>query len=172
MIVFQGAEKWGRLDWNILKNGPVALYHRPEILAEDVEWLRQHQYGVHEFDCSTYSSKEEFLCAIGRSLGFPDRFSGRSLDAFHDWLAGLDLPEGGGTVLVLHKFDRFEAGFPELAWKILDIVARDAWLFLLQGHWLLTLIQLEDRTRMFQYPMHPVGGQAPFPNPREVRELL
>lgn len=41
-----------QLDWTILRDGGVALYWRPEVLAEDIEHLRLRGYRTIEFDAS------------------------------------------------------------------------------------------------------------------------
>ena len=37
--------EWERLDWRLLQNGAVALYHRPAVLGEDVAWLQSQVEG-------------------------------------------------------------------------------------------------------------------------------
>jgi hypothetical protein len=49
-----------RLDFDLLRESPVTLYRSREVLAEHVAWLRLHGYAVHEFDCSGWSSEEDF----------------------------------------------------------------------------------------------------------------
>ena len=46
MAIFRNDEDLQRLDWELLQNGAVTLYVRPEVLAEDIEWLKRHDYRV------------------------------------------------------------------------------------------------------------------------------
>jgi hypothetical protein len=39
-----------QLDWVILRDGGIALYWRPEILAEDLKWFEEKKYVIHSFD--------------------------------------------------------------------------------------------------------------------------
>src|ERR1700751_1073086 len=39
-----------QLDWTILRDGGVALYWQPEVLAGDVNWLQSNGYTIADFD--------------------------------------------------------------------------------------------------------------------------
>ncbi|HEX7958747.1 MAG TPA: hypothetical protein VF493_02440 [Terriglobales bacterium] len=49
MTIFGGdPREWERLDWRLLQNGGVALYFRPAVLEEDVDWFRTNQYDAYD----------------------------------------------------------------------------------------------------------------------------
>ena len=53
MAIFRNEpEEFQRVDWMLLQDGAVSLYFHPQVLAEDVEWLKTHDYRVDDFDCS------------------------------------------------------------------------------------------------------------------------
>ena len=55
MAIFRDEpEEFERLDWMLLQDGAVTLYFRPQVLAEDIEWLKEHDYQVDTFDCSVW----------------------------------------------------------------------------------------------------------------------
>jgi hypothetical protein len=50
-----------RLDWAMLRYGPVALFRKPAVLAESVAWLARHGYTVAQADCEGCRSEQEVL---------------------------------------------------------------------------------------------------------------
>jgi RNAse (barnase) inhibitor barstar len=162
MALFGRDECWERLDWRLLRCGPVALYFRQEVLAEDVAWLQEHQYGVYSFDCATWQSEADFHTDVSRTLSFPDYY-GRNLAALNDCLSDLDVPDTGGTALQFQRFDAFSAKLPQFAWHLLDIIARNSWDFMLFGRRLLALVQSDDPLLSFDR----VGARPVSWNPKE-----
>lgn len=149
-----------RLDWALLKNGPVALFHKPEVLNETTEWLRAHGYAVVVADCGRDPSKQGTLDAITGALGFPP---GANLDGFDDYCWQLEVPDDGGFALVLMPYDRVAAAGRKLAEEVLDILAGAAWEKMLFGRRFLCLVQSDDPRLDFR----PVGAHTPTWNPRE-----
>jgi hypothetical protein len=140
-----------RLDWEILRDGSVALYWRRELLDEDVSWFRQQNYQVFSFDCERWRSTEAMHTDFERMLNFP-AYYGRNLDALNDCLSHLPVPDVGGIALVLNRFDAYAkgpgaapagSGRPE-AEVVLDLLARASRYYLLTGRHLLTLVQTDD----------------------------
>jgi len=86
-----------------------------------------------------------------RTLGFPSYY-GSNLDAFHDCVEDLPVPESGGTVMVLNRFDAFHKGRGAAllpsgrteAEIVLDILARASRYFLLTSRRFFTLVQSND----------------------------
>jgi RNAse (barnase) inhibitor barstar len=171
MSVFSGdPSEWQRLDWQLLQNGAVALYFSTDVLSEDLRWLRDHGYELHEFDCQQWTSAELVHSDFKRILKFPDYY-GNNLDALHDCLSELAIPSGGGTALVFNHYDsyakaagaaRINSGrtFAEL---ILDIVASTSRSFLLVGMRLVAMIQSDDPRIRFEV----LGCTHAVWNPRE-----
>lgn len=151
-----------RLDLRLLKNGSIHLYYRPAVLAEDVEWLRQHDYRVDIFDCSRWEAEEVMHEEFARRLNFPGYY-GKNLDALNDCLSDLDVPDVGGRVFVFHRYDVFNASVGKVAWHVLDIIDGNSWLHLLFGRRLFALVQ-SDNPRM-EFP--PLGSRSAGWNPRE-----
>jgi len=72
MAIFRNDENLQRLDWELLQNGAVTLYFRPEVLAQDIEWLKTHDYRVDAFDCSSWIGESEMHDALSSGLEFPE----------------------------------------------------------------------------------------------------
>ena len=163
MAVFRNEpEEFQRLDWRLLQNGAVTLYFRPQVLEEDVEWLKRHNYRVDSFECSLWVGLSEMHEALSSGLEFPDYY-GRNLNALNDCISDIEISEEGGRVLVFNKYDSFAARFPDVAWSILDILEINARLQLLFGRRLIVLVQSDDPEISFER----VGGGAVSWNPRE-----
>jgi len=143
-------ERRETLDWVILRDGGVALYWRREYLDEDLEWFRRESYQLYPFNCEKWISGG-MHADFERTLNFPSCY-GHNLDALHDCLEDLSVPEKGGTVIVLNRFDAFHESrraaplpFGRREGEIvLDILARVSRYFLLTGRRFLTLVQSDD----------------------------
>ena len=154
--------EWQRLDWQLLQNSSINLYHSPAILAADIHWLTSNGYAVRSLEGAEWQSSQEFLVALGAVLRFPDYF-GRNLNALNDCLSDLEVPQEGSMALVLHEFERFAAPFRPAAQAVLDILAGNARLFLLTGRRFLTLVHSSDPGITFE----PVGATPVIWNPKE-----
>jgi hypothetical protein len=145
--------------YRLVMNGPVTLFHRPQVLAESLGWLSAHAYGVVEIDARTARTTPELLDRFAAALDFPDYF-GRNLDALNDCLRdvadhayGFD-PTAVGSVLVLRGYDAFARREPADAWRVLDIVARRWQEAALIGHRMMCLVQSDDP----DLALRPVGA--------------
>ena len=157
MAIFRNeSEDFQRLDWTLLQNGAINLYLRPELLAEDAEWLKAHNYLLDTFDCSSWRSEEDMHEALASGLKFPDYY-GRNLDALNDCIGHLEIPEESGRVLIFHRYDAFAAAFPRAAWVILNIIENKSRFLLLFGRRLFALVQSFDPKLSFEaVGAHPV----------------
>jgi hypothetical protein len=139
-------EDWQRLDWEILRDGGIALYWRPEYLAEDVRWLASQNYRVSEFDCTHWNNESEMFSNIGRELAFSEC---RNFAALDDDLSDLPIREEGGMVLVFRNFHAYATGPGSVslpsggngAEVLLDVMARASHFHLLNGKRFVTLVQ-------------------------------
>lgn len=153
---------WQRLDWRLLQNSPVTLYFRREVLEGDLSWFRSEGYRVCSLRTGSCASLDALLVALGGLLSFPDYF-GRNLNAFHDCLGDVDVPDAGGLVLVLDEFAPFAASFRHKAQAVLDICAVQSRRFLMAGRRFLVLVQSDDP----MLELEPVGSSPVLWNPRE-----
>jgi RNAse (barnase) inhibitor barstar len=153
---------WQRLDWRLLQNSSVTLYHSRAILAGDLRWFTEHGYTVRSLEPIEQHSSDDFLAALGQVLRFPDYFGG-SLDAFNDCLSDIEIPEESGLVLVLEEFQRVSLSFPPVAQAVLDILAMNSRRFLLTGRRFLILVQSSDPRIAFE----GVGATPVLWNPQE-----
>jgi hypothetical protein len=160
------------LDWVILRDGGIALYWRSEYLDEDLKWFRQQNYQLYSFNCEKWTSGG-MHADLERTLSFPSYY-GRNLNALWDCLQDLSVPERGGTVIVLNRFDAFQKG-PGAALLpsgraegeiVLDILVRTSRYFLLTGKKFLTLVQSDDPRIHFER----LGGVAAIWNWREWQD--
>ncbi len=148
------------LDWALLRNGPVALFHKPAVLEDAVTWLSRRGYTVATANCGPDPSKQGVLDAITTALGFP---AGPNLDGFNDYCWQLEVPDNGGFALVLLQYHRVAEADRKLAESVLDILADCAWHKLLFGRRFICLVQSDDP----RLNVGPVGGRVPAWNPRE-----
>ena len=103
-----------RLDWRLLERGAVALYHKGSILSQDLAWLRQNAYVVHELDAGPWSTPAAFHAEASRVLGFPPHYA-PNLASWIDCLAELPVPDEGGAAIVWRRYDAFARAQPQLA---------------------------------------------------------
>jgi hypothetical protein len=145
--------------YRLVMNGPVTLFHAPEVLAESVGWLSAHAYGVVEIEAATAQTTLQLLDRFAAALHFP-RYFGRNLNALNDCLRdvadhayGFD-PAAVGSVLVLRGYDAFARHEPHDAWRVLDIVASRWQEAALVGHRMMCLVQSDDP----DLALRPVGA--------------
>ena len=158
----QDGQQVARLDWLLMKDGPIALFRKGVVLADAVAWLERHGYAIAQADCGDCQTEQEVLWAIGQSLGFP-RYPTPNLNGFDDDCWHLAVPDGGGTAVVLRRFEQVAERFPEFARLVLDVFARTAWNNLLYGRRLVCLVQSENPGIQFGR----VGVKEPSWNSRE-----
>jgi hypothetical protein len=158
-------EEPARLDWQLMERGAIALYHRPQTLARDAAWLRQHDYRVLELDAARWSTPAEFHADAQRVLGFPEHCA-KNLMGWLDCLAELDVPDEGGVALEFRQFDRFARAQPQLAQTVLDSIESTSRRFLLTGRRFIALVQSDDPRIRFER----VGALPVTWNPREWSE--
>ena len=77
-----------RLDWRLLERGAVALYHKGSVLSQDLAWLRQQRYVVHELDAAQWRNPRIFTTPCSGTLGFP-AYYGKNLASWIDCVAEL-----------------------------------------------------------------------------------
>jgi Barstar (barnase inhibitor) len=161
--------EWQRLDWRLFQNGAIALYFRPATLSEDIQWLRDHGYGIYEFRCDHWQSEELVHQDFKRVLRFPE--ASENFDALDDCFEDISIPEDGGVALVFHRFDAYvkTAGATRTrsgrthAEIILDIIAIRPRYFLLTGERLVLLVQSDDPKLRFEH----LGCISATWNPKE-----
>lgn len=154
MAVFKDRiELTQRLDGHILLNGSISLYFKNHILEESLSWFKENKYISFSFDCSQWTSEEEFHKDVSRVFGFPDYY-GENLNAFNDCMSDFEIPYGEGVIVILKKFDHYTKKFPDSAQSLLDVLEISSRRFLLTGRKLITLVQSDDPTISFD----PVGA--------------
>jgi hypothetical protein len=156
-------------DLALLRNGPVVLFRRPEVLDGTSAWLAEHGYRVVRLDARDWAGAADLHREIGAALGFPDHY-GHNLDAFDECMTevaayghGADR-DATGTVLVLVRYDAFAAREPRVAQGVLDVVGSAARFAMLFGHRMLCLVQTDDPDLRFA----PVGATPVAWNPDEA----
>src|ERR1700722_722126 len=97
------------IDWQILRDGGVALYWRRELFDEDLDWFHQRHYQVFSFDCERWTSSQEMNRDFQRTLNFP-AYYGRTLDSLDECVCDCPVPDLGGMALALTRFDAYANG--------------------------------------------------------------
>jgi len=151
-----------RLDWKLLERGAVALYYRGSVLSQDLAWLRQQRYAVHELDAAQWKEPGHFHEAVRGALGFPSYYA-KNLASWIDCVAELAVPDESGMALVFRRFDAFAKLQPQFAQTILDSLETTSRRFLLTGRRLIALVQSDDPRIRFER----VGAMPVTWNPRE-----
>jgi RNAse (barnase) inhibitor barstar len=171
MAVFRANEVNDQLlDWTILRDGGIALYWRTEILAGVLSWLESKGYQTVSFETSEWISEEQMHDSLKANLSFP-AYYGNNLDALDECVQeDLAIPDLGGLVLVLNRYDHFAESVPggkegqrSTAEIVLDIFARAVRYHMLFGHRLIILVQSDDPRMQFGR----LGGIAASWNCRE-----
>lgn len=139
-----------RLDWRILMNGSVSLYHDIDTLNEDIQWLENESYQLHIFDFHIIKTSEEFHKVAKEKLKFPDYY-GENLAAFRDCLINdLQIPEDGGTAVVFKGFDEYYRSDEDYAHEILERLDETSRKQMLYGRRFLTLLQIDDKSTLIK----------------------
>mgnify|MGYP000020280293 FL=1 len=156
------------LDFLLIQNGFISLFHQQAILDEATSWLRNHRYKVVKADAAAWQSQADLHQDVARALNFPDYY-GSNLDALNDCLGDVAVQAYGwtaadaGLVLVIDEFDAFEGKDASTAHHLLDIFARQATYAALFGHRMMCLVRTGDPG--LEIP--PVGGLPVAWNHRE-----
>ena len=156
------SETWERLDWQILQNSSVALYHDTSIFTQDMQWFQTQSYQVYHFNCTTWTTLEAFHTHVQTEFEFPGYYGG-NMDALNDCLSEIRVPNESGTVLSLSHFDCFTHQFPRVAYEFLDIIGCTSRMFLLFGQRFLALVHTDDPDVHFD----AIGACPVIQNPRE-----
>lgn len=174
-------EEWHRVDWQILREGGIALYLRQEHLEDDLGWLASQGYDIYGFNCGLWRSEADAYSDFDRTLRFSQWWGprwGHNLDALQDCLADFPVNDSGGVAVVFEKFDLYAqgpgsarlAGGRRRAEALLDVLARTSRLFLLTGRRFLTLVQTGDPdTEIGELgPVSPVWHRREWPRKNRV----
>jgi len=139
MAIFKNnPDEWQRLDWRILQNGWTSLYWQKSILEKDLEWFKNEQFKIVDFDCKQWTNDTIIHRALAKRLDFPDYY-GENFNALNDCLSDLPIDEPG-LVIVFRHFQVVELDF---AHNLLDTFASSSRLHILFGEKLLTLVQVD-----------------------------
>ena len=153
---------WSRLDYTLMRDGGVVLYHSDSVLDEDVAWLRSERYVIHEFHGRRWRGEGDFHADVAKTLEFP-AYYGRNLDAFNDCMGDVEVPVEGGMAILIRNVDAVDIRAGQFLPVILDILAGTTRTNLLFGRRLLTLLQ--SRNPAIEFPA--VGAVPVMWNPRE-----
>ena len=135
-----------------------------------MKWLQSNGYGIIEFDAGLWKSEEQMHISLRSGLSFPDYY-GKNLDALNDCMwEDLVIPDEGGLVLVLHRYDHFAkavqistADARSFAELVLDNFARAVRYHMLFGRRLIIILQ-SDNPRIRFENLAPVAADW---NPHE-----
>ncbi|MEN6624728.1 MAG: barstar family protein [Candidatus Sumerlaeia bacterium] len=143
MAVFNDPWADPKIDWQILQNGPIALYHSRDLLAKDLAWFEDEHYKTVALHCGRWRSGCRFHADVKKALDFPNYY-GKNLNAFNDCMSDLEIAETGGLVVVLWEFADWFKNDAEFATTVIDILAVNARHHLLFGERLIILLQSDD----------------------------
>lgn len=131
------------LDYYLLRDSSITLYHKADVLGQVLHWLKQQGYEIIGFDCNKWNTKEQFYEEFSAKLKFPEQYPATNLDSLNDWMSDIKFT-GSGKVLALISFEHFLRSAEREALHLLDILeihSREALLF---GDRLITLLQTND----------------------------
>lgn len=161
MAVFR-PEDCNRLDFEILADGGVALYHQHEVLGEDLAWFALERYEVIQFDEEATDTIEGFHFEAQLKLGFPSDYE-PTFDCLRDSLSEINVPEEGGVALVILGAERMVQDDVEGLRGIIQVITDLSHEFMLTGQRFLALIQSDNP----ELSVAEVGARSVTWNPRE-----
>jgi RNAse (barnase) inhibitor barstar len=148
-------------DLEILKDGPICLYHNDDILNKDFSWFNDNNFEVIDMNCQTWT-KNNFHKKIKGAMFFPEYY-GENLNAFHDCLSEMHNTKYRGLILIFRNFDNIVEQYRATSEGILDSIARTSREWLVDGHKLICLIQSNDP----DLHLPELGGLSPAWNGSE-----
>lgn len=148
-------------DLEILRDGPICLYHNSGMLNKDCSWFSDNNFELIDINCGTWT-KNNIHSKIKEALFFPDYY-GENLAAFYDCLSDMYNTKYRGLVLIFRSFDHVVAEKRNLAEGILDAIALTSREWLIEGHKLICLIQSSDP----DLELPKLGGLHPVWNNEE-----
>jgi len=143
------------LEFRLLQNGCVVLYHNPFLLEEHSGLLVRRGWQFKEICVADKGTAEEFYDQVSSALGLPHYF-GRNLDAFRDCLGDIDFPESQRLALALIRFDLVAKHDAKFAHIVLGICAEAERRWLMAGKRILFLVQSSDPDLRFP----PIGATS------------
>jgi RNAse (barnase) inhibitor barstar len=141
------------LEFRLLQNGCVVLYHNPLLMEEHANALARQGWQVKEMYEAYSGTADEFFGQASSSLDFPNHF-GKNLDGFRDCLGDISFPEGRRLALRLTRFDLVVKHDAQFAHIVLDICAEAERRWLMEGKRVLFLVQSSDPDLRFP----PIGA--------------
>ena len=133
-----------KIDWSILINGSISLYHDEHILQLDIEWLKNNQYESIVLDFDLIKCNEVFHKNIKSLCRFPEYY-GENMSALSDCLQyDLKIPDEGGIAFVFKKFNLFYESNQNIALDILERFGEASRKRMLTGDRLIVLLQSDD----------------------------
>ncbi|HEX8464032.1 MAG TPA: hypothetical protein VF627_05375 [Abditibacterium sp.] len=143
-----------KLDWRIERLfRAVALFDQLHVLEEAIQRFKKHNWTVHEFDCRSYSSTEEFLNAILQAMGIvrPGHvYKNIKMIQFWDLLRYVEMPEENGLALAFNYLNEFRPEYPEFFQELLSSIAREHHYQLKRGLRFMACAHLTDRDIKFE----------------------
>ena len=147
--------------FQILADGPIAMYHTVGILDKDLQWFRTNNYSVYDLDTKNWSGGQAHA-DIKKSLDFPDYY-GENMAAFNDCLGDMISPDHKGVVLVFRHFDNFLKADKKFGLDLLHIIAEQSRQWLLNRQRLIGIVQSDDPWLTIE----KIGGTSPIWNRQE-----
>lgn len=154
-------EENNRLDWSLMKDGPIMKYHSADTLEIDVNELEKMGYRVIDVSVANWT-RENAHKKIKNDFDFPDYY-GENLAAFEDCLNDLFNNKLPGLVIVFRQFDGFYKREIQFSKGLLDAIYRQSWSWLLAGNKLITLLHSDDP----DLEIMEIGGFSPLWNGKE-----
>jgi len=148
-------------DIEILKDGPICKYYKNSILDKDVSWFIDNRFDVYDMNVKDWN-KKNFHKHLKEKFNFPDYY-GENLDAFEDCLSEMYNTRYKGLVIVFRQYDEFLNRERKSAEIILDIIATESRVWLLNGQKLIGLIQSNEPN----LELPKIGGIEPGWNSEE-----
>jgi hypothetical protein len=135
----------GSIDYELLRHGATALFHRPALFNAVVDELAVLGYLVHRIDARALAP---FVADLTEALRFQENFGyspwGGKLDALDDAFCEVRFGDHRAVAFAFNGFDALHRVEPYMAQCTLDMFEANARDHMLFGHRLLAVVQSDD----------------------------
>ena len=164
-----------RLDFQLMRDGPVTLFWRQTYFDDALAWLRGAGYNVAEIDVPEGQDEGVVGVEFAKALGFPMPWPNLNFHVLtrglQEWKKRAYEAEAtlAGTVVALRHYDRFATRDIDKANAVLQVLASDSWRDVVVGRRMMVVVQTDDPDFAADRPLGPKAKWNPGEWPEIAR---